>query len=216
MSNTRKNKGATVYDLSEYTGNKDQLQRGHDAYSDWHWGMAPEHVFEWSDPDYPDHLVECGRLSELRVRIPGQSRMTRISLADKEANKSHLCWDLDHPLQRLYICTSPAVRAEAKAKFWHPKGDVWNLNDLAAAVGSVQGKKADYPDISVKVVGVLTNVVYYTGKLEDWEADGGKGCFYIHKMGEEGGVQPALAVDSRGRFWIAGGSYTCPNPGITR
>ena len=35
------------------------------------------------------------------------------------------------------------------------------------------------------------------------------------EMGEEGGVPPILCVSSDGRFWLAGGSYTCPSPGIT-
>ena len=38
---------------------------------------------------------------------------------------------------------------------------------------------------------------------------------YIHEFGEESGVRPHLAVDQDGRFWLLGGNYTCPRPGIT-
>jgi hypothetical protein len=35
-------------------------------------------------------------------------------------------------------------------------------------------------------------------------------------MGEEGGIEPVLAVSADGNLWIAGGSYTCPTEGIAR
>jgi hypothetical protein len=68
----------------------------------------------------------------------------------------------------------------------------------------------------VKPIGVLTGVVYKTAKAGDQDA-AGVGSFYIHKMAEVGSesVFPVLSVDQIGRFWLAGGSYTCPTPGIT-
>ena len=44
----------------------------------------------------------------------------------------------------------------------------------------------------------------------------GPGSEYIHEMGEEGGIPPKLCVDSTGRLWFAGGSYTAPSPGLTQ
>ncbi|MDP3772635.1 MAG: hypothetical protein Q8Q85_00025 [Gemmatimonadales bacterium] len=196
----RGNKGGTVI----------PLERGKAAFSDWHWGLPATRMFEWPDPDYPDHLVECGRLVELRVRMPGQRRSTSIALAEKEAQQSHLCFDLDHPAQRLYICSSPAVRAESRARFWTGSDmATWDLGDLAAAVGGRQATD-DYPPVKVRPIGILSKVLYATSKKGDGPS------IYVHTMGEEGGLPPALAVDSRGRFWIAGGSYTCPSPGITQ
>jgi hypothetical protein len=57
-------------------------------------------------------------------------------------------------------------------------------------------------------------VTYFTWKKGD--DDDQKGSFYIHNFSEETRRNyPILAVDGQGRFWIAGGDYTCPNPGIT-
>ena len=67
----------------------------------------------------------------------------------------------------------------------------------------------DYPDIKVKPIGILRNVVYATPKKGDGFS------LYIHEMGEETGIKPALCVDKTGRLWIIGGDYTCPVPGIT-
>jgi hypothetical protein len=59
-------------------------------------------------------------------------------------------------------------------------------------------------------VGILTHVVYATDKKGDGYS------FYIHKLGEESGLRPCLAVDGQGRMWIAGGNYKGnPTPGIT-
>ena len=82
---------------------------------------------------------------------------------------------------------------------------------LAEVAESVGGRHAtdDYPDIQVLPIGIMTHVVYATEKKGDGMS------FYIHHMGEESGIQPALAVDSRGRLWVAGGNYTSPTPGIT-
>jgi hypothetical protein len=201
-----------------------KVEDGINRYLEWHWYTPDDlkrgakgaryKLVDWPDADYPERLVECGRLIELRLRVPGQRRNLAITLAGKEANRSHLCFDPDHPAQRLYICSSPAVRAEAKARFWGRGGERWNLNDLAEAIGDRHGTR-DYPDVTIEPVGILSDVIYSTPKQGDFEDDGEVKSSYIHAMGEEGGTQPALAVDRNGRFWVAGGSYTCPTPGIT-
>ena len=76
-------------------------------------------------------------------------------------------------------------------------------------VGGRHAKKDDYPNVKVRPIGILTNVVYGTEKQGDGYS------FYIHHMGEESGIQPALGVDRRGRLWVLGGNYTSPTPGIT-
>ena len=44
----------------------------------------------------------------------------------------------------------------------------------------------------------------------------GADSFDIHKLGEESGLRPCLAVDGQGRMWVAGGNYLGnPTPGIT-
>jgi hypothetical protein len=57
-------------------------------------------------------------------------------------------------------------------------------------------------------------VTYYTLK----EDDAGKPSpsKYIHRMGEEGGIEPILAVSQQGDLLILGGTYTCEIGGITR
>jgi hypothetical protein len=184
------------------------------AYNDWHWKLDATHLIDWPDPDYPDELIECGRLVELRVREPSQRRTTHITLAGAEIDKSHLAFDHQHPYQRLYILASDAVRRDAKIRFWdRSTGPTWDLNDLAEAVGGHHGTP-DYPPVKVKPVGILLSFVYATRKKDDFEEDG-KGSYYVHKCGEESGLQPVLAVDARGRLWVAGSNYTSPPAGVT-
>lgn len=95
-----------------------------------------------------------------------------------------------------------------KKDYW--TGSDWEelpLKSLAKEIGGKQVK--GYPNVEVRPIGILTAVVYACEK----EGDGYS--FYIHKMGEESGLQPCLAVDEKGRLWIAGGNYTSPIPGIT-
>ena len=101
------------------------------------------------------------------------------------------------------------MRKEMKTKLYKKNpSQRYALNEIAKNVG---GRHAmdDYPDIQVTPVGIMTHVVYATDKKGDGMS------FYIHHMGEESGIQPALTVDSRGRLWLAGGNYTSPTPGIT-
>jgi hypothetical protein len=85
------------------------------------------------------------------------------------------------------------------------------LNQLASVAGGKHGKRADYPMITVKPIGVLTALVYYTSKAGDSPPP----SYYIHQMAEISGWYPILAVDNSGRLWLAGGNYTVPTPGIT-
>jgi len=183
------------------------------AYKKNHWGI--EHVMEKEvdDDDLPEHLIENGRLVEIHYRPSMNHNPKRkdkiFKLTKKQANQSHLAFDPDHPNERLYMVLSPETMKKVKKQFWQNASyDSIPLNDLAEVVGGRHARE-DYPDIDVKPVGIMTAVVYATEKRGDGYS------FYIHKMGEESGIQPALGVDNKGRLWIAGGNYTNPAPGIT-
>jgi hypothetical protein len=192
------------------------MSRGGKTYRDWHWGIDPKHTIEWDDPDYPPgELVECGRLVELHVREPGERRDTILRLNKKESAGSHLVFDPNHPNQRLYILSHPDFAARIKASYRSnpdykggSKYKAMPLAEVAKAVGGRHGGR-DYADVSVSPVGILTHVVYATEKQGDGYSN------YIHKLGEESGIRPALSADAKGRLWVVGGNYTSPNPGIT-
>lgn len=189
---------------------------GKDTYRDWHWGIAPKQVITWNDPDYPEgELVECGRLVELHIREPGQKRDTVIRLTKKERDGSHLVFDPNHPNQRLYILSHPDFMARMRAAYRKnpdykggSKYRAMPLAEIAKAVGGRHGGR-DYADIIAAPMGILTHVVYATEKQGDGFSN------YIHKLGEESGIRPALSSDNDGRLWIVGGNYQSPNPGIT-
>jgi hypothetical protein len=195
---------------------KTSMDKGAKQYEDWHWGVPPQMVKQWDDPDLPEgELIECGRLVELYFREPGQRKDTIIKLSRREANGSHLCFDPNHPNQRLYLISHPDFREKMKKKYRQNPQYVGGtkyrdlpLEDLAEAVG---GRHADndYPEVAASPLGVLTHVVYATEKKGDGYS------FYIHKLGEESGLRPCLAIDARGRMWVVGGNYTSPTPGIT-
>ncbi len=185
-------------------------------FTEWHWGVPPTKTVEWKDADYPaGDLIECGRLAELHIREPGKRTDTVIKLNKVESNGSHLTFDPNHRNQRLYILSHPAFAERMRLQYRQNGGfhggtrfKSMSLADIADAVGGRHGG-SDYPNVSAAPIGILTNVVYATEKRGDGYS------FYIHKLGEESGIRPALAVDAKGRCWIVGGNTTAPRPGIT-
>lgn len=186
----------------------------------WHWGVPAKQTIEWSDPDVDRNLrgnkelVEIGRFVEVRVRPVGQRRIVRVPLPKRNTKTSHVTFDWKHPKQRIYLLTDPVL--------WSDFAELYNarkavpLADYAQQIGDVHGTR-DYPPLDVTPLGRASHVLYETEKGAYWPGDEPDGLStYIHEMGEEGGVEPGLAVDRRGRLWYAGGSYTCPRPGITR
>lgn len=197
-----------------------ELERGFKAYEDWHWGAAAHQVVDWDDPDMPRMLIECGRLVRLQVRAPlpatgslrQRHRDAMIELSRRASATSHIAYDPDHADDRLYLLLDSAVRAAVALRFWHDNAAAeMPLAELAALAGGRHGRKADYPNLMVKPVGVLTAVVYCTHK----QGDGDVPSYYIHKLGEVSGICPILAADEAGRLWMAGGNYQTPTPGIT-
>lgn len=189
-----------------------------EAYTRWHWGVNPVQAAEWEDKSkdargraiYPDALTECGRLFELRFRIPGTRRDMAMKLEPEQANRSHLAFDPDHPHERLYILLPNDVLRGAKQAYWtQNKFDAMDMNDLASFVGGRHGKTADYPRLIVKPVGIFTSFVYACEKKGDGFS------LYVHRMGEESGIRPVIAADEQGRIWVVGGNYTSPTPGVT-
>jgi len=190
------------------------------AFRAWHWGIPPQRVIDWNDPDMPRALIECGRLVRLHLRAPGSSlnprlgRDTMVEFSRSVSKDSHIAYDPNHPFDRLYLLIAPRARAVIRQRFWDENNArPLNLNLLAAAIGGKHAKRADYPRLMVKPVGVLTAVVYRTWKKGDSDEQGGS--YYIHRLGEVSGVFPALAADQSGRLWLAGGNCTSPTPGIS-
>lgn len=197
-------------------------------FEKWHWGTPATEEIEVTDPDLPSDLVECGRLAEL-VFDPGVGlkgklavrkepelggrKLTRLCFGREVRKKCHVAFDPSHPDERLYFyLRDPAARASLKP-LWEKNGAApVKLGKLARMIPGRHSRE-DYPDIEVKLIGTLYEIVYVTHKEGD--APEGVGVHYFHHMGEETGKRPALAVDQKGRLWLASGDYTCPVPGIT-
>ena len=216
MSSPLKNKGSSWAGRPYAEISKDANYL--DAYKRWHWGVNPQQSVEW-EPEakddngralYPDAVIECGRLVELRFRLPDARKDMAMNLPKEQANRSHLCFDPDHPYERLYVLLPEDVRKGVKKAYWdkNPYEQI-ELNELAKVVGGRHGKKADYPAVKVRPVGILTSFVYACEK----EGDGLS--LYVHRVGEESGIRPCLAADCNGRLWIVGGNYTSPTAGVT-
>ncbi len=180
-------------------------------YTGTHWGFDHGRVHDVNDPDLPDDLVQMGELRELEVRGAEEFNLTY----PQAPGTRHVAFSPDGD-QRLYLITTRADQAEVKRGVGS-FADVptYPLQHLADAVGGRQARYK-YPrhlaNLPVVVLGHLQAVIYYTRKKG--EADEREGCEYRHRMGEEGGVEPLLCVDARGRLWIAGGSYKVLNDGI--
>ena len=187
-------------------------------FNKWHWGMEPARVVDIEDPDLPDELIECGRLAEIRVRIPqsaakgnpARRKDTQITLTQSESERSHLTFDPTHQYERLYVVLPTEVMKKMKATYWDMNPfAVQPLGTIAKFTGGRHGTERDYPKLMVKPIGICTAVVYATEKTGDGFS------YYIHRLGEETGVRPCLCIDDTGRLWFAGGAYTSPTAGIT-
>jgi hypothetical protein len=200
----------------------------------WHWGIASSQVVDWKDAEYPDRMIEIGRLCELHV-LPVGSRASKSLVMPipkqwwsdfpegKQAEpahgnpksrklQAHVAFDPKHKNQRIYLLLPDALQRDFKPLFRRDAS--MTLSELAVHVGGRQGTK-DYPVVMVTPVGTLTHIVYYTSKKGDTDNPGGDPrSQYIHELGEESGLRPMLAVDSKGRLWLAGGAYRAPVPGI--
>ena len=207
----------------------------------WHWGIPATQAVEWNDPDYPERMIEIGRLAELVLRPVGETKEAKIEIPEQwwmdfpegkhakvntgtapdrsRREQAHLVFDADHPAQRIYICLPAPVMAAFAPAYVPAKSRL--LADVAANVGGRHAKNRDYPAVRVTVLGALTHVMYFTSKRQapgsderdDQDASGPR-SLYDHEMGEEGGISPALCVDQSGRLFVAGGSYKCGIYGI--
>ena len=176
-----------------------------DRYTKWHWGEKPTTQVQVDDPNLPEHLIEAGKLMQLYVDLYPDDESVTLT---PEGGAS-LCFDNDHPGDRLYIVRLPKRVQSAVKRRWCGEGaEWWDLSALAKVAG---GRHAtdDYPAIEVVPIGVLTAVVYSTHKRGDGPSE------YIHHLGEESGIQPILSADRAGDLWIAGGNATSPDAGIT-
>ena len=92
---------------------------GRRAYTEWHWGLAPEFVTEYNDPRrdgkgrdvLPRLLVECGRLRELKFLMPDTSKSGTFHPVNHAT--CHLTFDPEHPCGRLHILLD--AKSEAKS-----------------------------------------------------------------------------------------------------
>lgn len=165
------------------------------------------------DANGEKHLVQCGKLMELRLRYPTQFgngyASTTLSIPPGLANWCYLQFDRRDSEQRLYtILPEKAKRYIADTYYAAcPFADA-PLGQIAKWTGGRQAK-GWYANVTVRPLGVASAVIYDGNKKTDGHSN------YIHRFGEENGIRPVVCVDATGRIWFAGGDYTCPTPGIT-
>jgi hypothetical protein len=184
------------------------------AFEAWHWGSKAEKVVDF--PGYPE-MVECGRLVQLRFRVPGSTakKDSSIMFTRAAAVNSHVAYGYTSPHQ-LYLILERGAQKDMKRLFWDGSQQyAQNLTGLARRVGGRHGSDP-YPQRAglllgcrglevVKPIGVLTDTLYSTLK----NPDGPRA--YRHPMGEISGVAPLLCVDGTGCLWVAGGDYKAEN-----
>jgi len=213
-------------------------KRAEDAYRTHHWGYAATHQKPVDLPGLPEDypLTEMGLLTHLHVDpVPGvrlpqirtntmddaaammgyePDRLGVIEVDQADLNNNHVSWDPAHPAQRLYLHLSPSSQCDAR-KLWRKGDPTFTLHEAAKLAGGIHAKRDDYPKgVRVQPLGILYFTSYYTLKEDDNNEP--SPSVYIHRMGEEGGIEPVLAVSSDGNLWICGGSYTVPEGGITQ
>lgn len=190
-----------------------------ERFKRWHWGIEPTHKLHIDDPRFPDESIEIGRLMEMTLDMLDQdgnranpTEKLGLEIDDNSINECFVLFDHNHSKDRIYFLLNEETQNDFADLYHQLEEDPVQLQDLAHLGGGHHGKMKDYPTVLVKPLGYMTDVAYYTHKKGD---DDGIGSGYIHEMGEEGGTHPILAVAEDGTIWLAGGSYTCPNAGIT-
>jgi hypothetical protein len=178
-----------------------------EAYTDFHWGYDPEELIHVDDPILPD-VAGIGRLIALHVGENGESELM-FPQGSTKATRSYIAYDPAHPCDRIHLVVPKADRRKAAGLYRRARRSLQRpLADIAEDVGGRQARQP-YPALMGVDLGVVKEVIYLTSKKGDGLS------YYIHEFGEESGVRPHLAVDQDGRFWLLGGNYTCPRPGIT-
>jgi hypothetical protein len=113
--------------------------------------------------------------------------------------------------ERLYLSLPPELKRE-NAKHLVKQGEDWITLDQAAQEAGGRQARWGYPLVKVQVLGECTHIVYATNKKGDGPSE------YVHEFAEEGTTQsccPLLCVSQDGRLWLAGGSASVPDEGIT-
>jgi hypothetical protein len=185
------------------------------------WGIEPTMEIHIDDDRYPANLVAIGRLMELRLDMIDQNgnranpaEQLWCEIDENSINDCFIFFDNDHHKDRIYFYLNEETQNDFADLYEQIDEEPVLLKDLAPLGGGHHGRMKDYPKVYAKPLGYLTDVVYFARK--NGEEDEINGTGYIHKMGEEkGGTQPIVAIAQDGSIWLCGGSYTCPNAGIT-
>ena len=184
----------------------------HARFRSAHWGIDPDKVYE--DPDIQGTLVEMGKLCELHVEWEDdngkpQQEILKFPKAKRGQQPPIVAFTTDNA-ERLYLSQPIWVKRRNKALI-DKNADWEDLDAVAKDAGGRQSRWA-FPAIDVQVLGLCTHIVYATNKVGDGASE------YIHEFGEEKTPEsacPILCVDADGRLWLAGGSYSVPDEGIT-
>lgn len=171
----------------------------------WHGDVGqPVQRIRVRDRDLPRDLIGCGLCfaSITWSTTRGSRRLEELG------DDSYLAFDPDSEYGRLYLILSDSSRFDCLSDLYTGESLV-ALAELAAYAG---GRQQDgYPDVLVEPLGAVIQVEYVARKYLEHEAD--EGAVFHHEFEEP---LPWLAVDARGRLWIAGGDYVGDNPaGIT-
>jgi len=178
-----------------------------EAYSDFHWGFAPEELIHVDDLFLPD-VVGIGNLIALHVGEHGESKLL-FPQGKTQLSRSYIAYDPAHPCDRIHLIVPKMDQRVAQGFYRRARYSSHRpLSEIAAEVGGRQARQP-YPERKGVDLGVVREVIYLTSKKGDGLS------YYIHEFGEESGIRPHLVIDQDGRFTLVGGNYTCPRPGIT-
>lgn len=173
-------------------------------YTDAHWGNSPTWMMEYDRADLPQEIWQMGVLVGFWVDGSPEHGGAEIMMPDV---RSHLAVDPGEA-EKLYLLLSTGARRAVKHAYWAQRAPVFGLQDVAKHIG---GRQASYrvPQVRVKCIAQASHILYKTNKVGDGSST------YVHEFGEEGGIAPMLCVDADGHLYLAGGSYTVPDAGIT-
>lgn len=185
-----------------------------DRYRGTHWGFGHTRRWQADEPGLGERerVPEMGKLRELQVQPRPNDPVDYLTLQFPPDQNCSLAFRNDGS-DRLYCILPPGFRKQLAHRLIVPEGDWYSLEEVARAAGGRQARYS-YPNVDVQVLGKCCNVVYWTPKNGDPEEQ--EGIEYIHRLGEEGGIEPYLGVSRDGRLWFAGGSYDVIDAGIRR
>lgn len=172
-----------------------------DDYTALHWGNEPKVILEI------EGLPDSTQLGFLLGFMGTDWNSQNVQITYPK--DSHLAVERSPTGDHLHLSVPDAFKRTSRKLVRSSTFPILYLAAIAHSNGNEAHARYAFSGAGVMVMRV-THVLYHTDKQGDGPSD------YIHEFSEwTHGPSPVLVVDTDGKHWLVGGSYSVPPEGIT-